>query len=59
MEGEAEPTQFDRNRSRLRDLGLPEPDPQPPKTVAAPQHCQNHQLFKAFTYGTTLMTGKP
>ena len=24
-------------RSRLRDLGLPEPEP--PKKVAAPQHC--------------------
>ena len=30
-----EPTQFGRSRSRLRDLGLPEP----PKKVAAPQHC--------------------
>ena len=32
---EPEPTQF--GRSRLRDLGLPEPEP--PKKVAAPQHC--------------------
>ena len=35
---ETEPTQFGRSRSRLRDLGLPEPVPEPPKTVAAPQH---------------------
>ena len=29
--------QFGRSRSRLRDLGLPELEP--PKKVAAPQHC--------------------
>ena len=34
---EPEPTQFSRVRSRLRDLGLPEPEP--PEKVAAPQHC--------------------
>ena len=34
---ELEPTQFGRSRSRLRDLGLPELEP--PKKVAAPQHC--------------------
>ena len=33
---EPEPTQFGRSRSRLQDLGLPEPEP--PKKVAAPQH---------------------
>ena len=35
---EPEPNQFGRSRSRLRDLRLPEPEP--PKKVAAPQHCQ-------------------
>ena len=36
---EPEPTKVDRSRSlsRLRDLGHQEPEP--PKTVAAPQHC--------------------
>ena len=34
MYGAAEPTQFGRSRSRLRDLGLPES----PKKVADPQH---------------------
>ena len=35
---EPEPTQFgwSQSRSRLRDLGRPEPEP--PKKVAAPQH---------------------
>ena len=33
---EPEPTQFGLSRSRLHDLGLPEP--KPPKKVAAPQH---------------------
>ena len=39
---EPEPTQFGRSRSRLRDLGLPEPEP--PKKVAAPQHSTKHDL---------------
>ena len=34
---EPEPTQFGRSWSRLRDFGLPEPEP--PKKVAAPEHC--------------------
>ena len=34
---ELEPTQVGRSRSRLRDLGHLEPEP--PKKVAAPQHC--------------------
>ena len=34
MEPVSGPTQFVRSRSRLRDLGLPEP----PIKVAAPQH---------------------
>ena len=34
---EPEPTQVGRSRSRLRDLGHQEPEP--PKKVAAPQHC--------------------
>ena len=34
---EPEPTQVGRSRSRLRDLG--DPEPEPPKKVAAPQHC--------------------
>ena len=33
-----EPTQVGRSRSRLRDLGDLEPEPEPPKKVAAPQH---------------------
>ena len=38
---EPEPTQVgqSRSRSRLRDLGDLEPEPEPPKKVAAPQHC--------------------
>ena len=41
LEPVPEPTQFDRSRIRLQDLGLPElePVPEPPKKVAAPQHC--------------------
>ena len=34
---EPEPTQVGRSRSWLRDLGYQEPEP--PKKVAAPQHC--------------------
>ena len=34
---EPEPTQVGRSRSRLRDLSNQEPEP--PKKVAAPQHC--------------------
>ena len=34
---EPEPTQVGWSRSRLRDLGHQEPEP--PKKVAAPQHC--------------------
>ena len=30
---------WSRSRSRLRDLGHLELEPEPPKTVAAPQHC--------------------
>ena len=36
---ELEPTQVGRSRSQLRDLGHQEPEPEPPKKVAAPQHC--------------------
>ena len=35
---EPEPTQVGRSRSRLRDLGHLEPELEPPKKVAAPQH---------------------
>ena len=35
---EPEPTQVGRSRSRLRDLGDLEPELEPPKKVAAPQH---------------------
>ena len=40
LEPELEPTQVgrSRSRSRLRDLGDLEPEPEPPKKVAAPQH---------------------
>ena len=38
---EPEPTQF--GRRRLQDLGLPEPEP--PKKVAAPQHCSEPCLY--------------
>ena len=36
---EPEPIQVGRSRSRLRDLGDLELEPEPPKKVAAPQHC--------------------
>ena len=41
LEPEPEPTQVGRSwsRSRLRDLGDLEPEPEPPKKVAALQHC--------------------
>ena len=35
---EPEPIQVGRSRSRLRDLGHLDPEPEPPKKVAAPQH---------------------
>ena len=35
---EPEPTQVGRSRSRLWDLGDLEPELEPPKKVAAPQH---------------------
>ena len=40
LEPEPEPTQVgqSRSRSRLRDLGDLEPELEPPKKVAAPQH---------------------
>ena len=55
---EPEPTQFSQSRSRLRDLGLPEPEP--PKKVAALQHWlpvpnifkNDKQLF----FGAPIMT---
>ena len=36
-----EPTHFCRSQSWLLEIGLPEPNPvpEPPNTVAAPQHC--------------------
>ncbi len=37
LEPEPEPTQVGRSRSRLRDLS--DLEPEPPKKVAAPQHC--------------------
>ena len=37
LEPEPEPTQVGRSRSLLRDLGHQEPEPEPPKKVAAPQ----------------------
>ena len=42
---EPEPTQVDRSRSRLRDLGRLEPEP--PKKVAAPQHwcCGSETIY--------------
>ena len=43
---EPELTQVGRSRSRLRDLGDLEPEPEPPKKVAAPQH------WKVGTYYT-------
>ena len=42
---EPEPTQVGRSRSRLRDLGHQEPEP--PKKVAAPQHCISDPDFFA------------
>ena len=39
---EPEPTQVGRSRSRLRDLGHLEPEP--PKKVVAPQHCNFSSL---------------
>ena len=35
---EPEPTQVGRSRSQFRDLGHQEPELEPPKKVAAPQH---------------------
>ena len=35
---EPEPTQVGRSRSQLQDLGHLEPELEPPKKVAAPQH---------------------
>ena len=43
---EPEPNQVGQNRSRLRDLGLPEPEP--PKKVVAPQHCAKYTNFLLF-----------
>ena len=40
---ESEPTQFGRSRSRLRDFGLP--NPEPPQKVATPQHCPEIPYF--------------
>ena len=40
---EPEPTQVDRSRSRLRDLGHQEPEP--PKKVPALQHCKMLDLI--------------
>ena len=42
---EPEPTQVGRSRSRLRDLGHQELEPEPPKKVAAPQHCINQVVL--------------
>ena len=52
-----EPTQFVRSRSRLRDLGLPEPEP--PKKVAAPQHWRRKISKKNARITKKSSDGKP
>ena len=44
---EPEPTQIGRSRGQLRDLGHAEPEP--PKTVAAPQHCLEDCIMYRYT----------
>ena len=45
---EPEPTQFGRNRSRLRDLGLPEPEP--PKKSGGSATLLKHQYLLNFKF---------